>query len=96
MRQVGLTRENLHDPNSDPELALKLVMAKINTDLNASEKNRRLYPDFWFDWQLMNQIFEDHSPVFASIDKNRGRFVQNKPPINVKKQLEKLMIAITH
>ena len=96
MRQVGLTRENLQDPNSDPELALKLVMAKINTDLNASEKNRRLYPDFWFDWQLMNQMFDDHASVFAAIDKNRGRFVQDKAPINVKKQLEKLMIAITH
>lgn len=96
MRQVGLTRENLLDPNSDRELALKLVMAKINADLNASEKNRRLYPDFWFDWQLMNQIMGEQTPVFAGIDKNRGRFVKNPPKINVKREIEKLMIAITH
>lgn len=95
-RELGITRQNILDANSDRELALKLILAKINADLNASEKNRSLYQDFWADWRIMRQIIRDQASVLAGIDKKRGRFLKDPSPTSVKHKLEKLVIAITH
>jgi len=96
IRQLGLTRENLLEPGSDQELTLKLIVAKINADLKANDKNRRLYQDFWLDWKLMSQMLGDPTAALTAIDKKRGRFVKNPPPVNVKREIEKLVITITH
>ena len=95
-RILGITRLNLIDETSDPELALKLIVARIYADLNANEKDRSLYPDFRSDWLAMRQLIQDQSAMLAAIDKSRGPFASNPPPISPKRALKKAVIAITH
>jgi len=95
-RLLGITRLNLLDESSDRELALKLILARINADLNAEDKNRSLYPDFQADWLTMRQIMREESPMLAGIDKARGPLVTNRPPSSPKRKLQKLVIAVTH
>ncbi len=95
-RILGITRQNLLDETSDRELALKLILARIYTDLNAKEKDRSHYYDFWADWLTMQQIMREEAPMLASIDKGRGKFAGNRQPAGPKKQLKKFMIAVTH
>lgn len=95
-RELGLTRLNILEANSDRELALKLMLAKIDAQLNASEKNRGSLPEFQSDWRLLRQLVRDNSPFLAGMDKSRGRFLKNPAPESVNRKLQKLVIAITH
>lgn len=95
-RRLGITRLNLMDETSDPELALKLMVARIYADLNASEKDRNLYSDFRSDWLAMRQLIQNQSAMLAAIDKTRGPFAPNLLPTSPTKALKKAMIAITH
>jgi hypothetical protein len=95
-RIVGITRLNLIDHNSDPELALKLTIARIYTDLNADEKNRNLYPEFWADWLTMRQLIREQALTLGGIDKARGPFAMDGHPSYLKQKLVKLAIDVTH
>lgn len=95
-RELGLTRQNILEPNSDRELALKLMLAKIDAQLKASEKNRSSLPEFQADWRLLRQLARDKSPFLAPMAKSRGRFLKNPAPESVNRKLQKLVIAITH
>lgn len=94
-RLLGITRGNLLAPGSDRELALKLILARLNADLNADEKNRGHYRELLDDWLIMRRLTADPS-LLAGVDKARGRFVTTRPPESGKRKLEKLVIAITH
>lgn len=48
---LGLTRENLLQ--HDPQLARQLLLAKLNVELQAKEKNRDLLPTFQANQQLL-------------------------------------------
>ncbi len=95
-RVVGATRENILSDTSDPELALKLIMARINADLNASEKNRSLYPDFRRDWKVMEHLLTEHSQVLNGIDTKRGRFLQGPSRTSLPKKAAKVMLKVIH
>ena len=95
-RILGITRLNLLDGNSDPELALKLTVARIYADLKADDKNRSFYPEFWADWLTMRQLIREQSAMLASINKARGPFAPNPPPTSAKEKVKKLVIAVTH
>ena len=95
-RILGITRLNLMEETSDPELALKLTIARIYADLNADEKNRSLYPEFWADWLTMRQLIREQSAMLAGINKARGPFVTNPQPSNPKQKLVKLVIEVMH
>jgi hypothetical protein len=94
-RILGITRLNLMDGSSDPELALKLVVARIYTDLNAKEKDRSHYFDFQHDWTTMRQLIQEQSSMLKSIDKGRGKFAPNPPPTSSKQRIKKAVIAVT-
>ena len=95
-RELGLTRQNILEPNSDRELALKLMLAKIDAELKASEKNRGSLPEFQADWRLLRQLVRDKSLFLAPMAKSRGRFLKNPAPESVNRKLQKLVIAVTH
>ncbi|MEQ1922741.1 MAG: hypothetical protein ABL952_09550 [Pyrinomonadaceae bacterium] len=95
-RILGITRLNLSDETSDPELALKLTVARIYADLHTDEKNRSHYPEFWADWLTMRQLIRDQSTMLAAIDKSRGPFATNGHPSSLKQKLVKLAIDVTH
>lgn len=95
-REVGITRQNILGANSDKEIALKLMLAKINANLNASEKNHSSLQDLRADWRVMRQLLTDSSTLLASIDKRRGRFLKDPPTESTKRKLEKLVVLVTH
>ncbi len=95
-RILGITRYNLLAPGSDKELALKLTLARLNADLNADEKNRCSLQDLMSDWRVVRQLTTGESPIFANIDRTRGRFVTSPPKESAKSKIKKLVIAITH
>lgn len=95
-RELGISYKNILNANSDKELALKLMLAKINAELNAPEKDRSSMPEFRANWKLMRHLLNDGSLFLAGVNKNRGRFLKEQPPPNVMRKLEKLVISITH
>lgn len=95
-RVVGVTRNNILSGTSDPELALKLLMAKIDADLNAKDKNKSLYPDFRRDWQEMEHLILEHANAFAGIDKARGRFLTGPSRTSLPKKASKVMLKVIH
>jgi hypothetical protein len=54
--QAGLTRENILEPDSDPALAARLMLAKVNATLKASLKNRESLSEFQQDWTIMQEL----------------------------------------
>jgi hypothetical protein len=53
VRRVGLSADNILDPGSDHELAMKLLLARTSALLSANSKHRELWPDFQNDWALL-------------------------------------------
>jgi hypothetical protein len=96
-RVLGITRHNILNADSDRELALKLMLAKINAELNASEKNRSSLDDFNESWRLMRQLSTpDPWSSLPGIEKSRGRFLKTPPKTTTKRKFELFVRAITH
>jgi hypothetical protein len=95
-RELGLTKDNLLAPFSDRELALKLMIAKIDNELGMAEKNRSTAPEFQETWGLLQALLKEESAIFAAISKDRGRFSQTPVQVPAKKKLEKVLVKITH
>jgi hypothetical protein len=95
-RILGITRENLLSPESDRELALKLILAKLYANFRSGKKDRGDYKDVFADWMQMRELTLPSSTAFAGIDKTRGRFVTTRPVDSTGRKLQKLVIAITH
>ncbi len=53
LRRVGVAASNINAPDSDPELAYRIMLARVDEMLRRSSKNRELLPYFERDWQLM-------------------------------------------
>ena len=58
LRRVGLSASNLFSPGSDPQLALRLVLARTDSVITAKSKHRELWPEFQSDWALLQQAEE--------------------------------------
>jgi hypothetical protein len=95
-RELGLTRDNIMAPFSDRELALKLMIAKVASELGMEEKDRSTAPEFQETWDLLQELLKDESAIYAGIDKARGRFLQTPVQVPMKKKFEKLLVKITH
>jgi hypothetical protein len=96
-RILGISRHNIVGPGSDRELALKLMLAKISAELDASAKNRGSFEEFAANWVLMRRLQAGEPPFALPIAaRNRGRFLAVPPPTSLKRKLEKLVVAITH
>lgn len=95
-RLLGLTRSNILDPLSDRELSVKMILAKINAELLSPAKDRSTIPEFRANWNLMRELLSDQSAYLPGIRKDRGRFLEKHPPKSVKRELQKLLITVTH
>ena len=95
-RELGLTRYNILAPFSDRELALKLMIAKIDSELAMKEKDRSTAPEFQETWAVLQELIKDEATIVAGISKGRGRFLQTPLQVPIKKKLEKVLVTITH
>lgn len=60
--RVGLGDNNIVSPQSDSQLALKLLLARTETLLSARSNHRELSPQFQSDWELLQRA-EDAMPT---------------------------------
>ena len=98
-RALGLTRNNILSEFSDRELAYKLMLVKIYSNLNALEKDRSSLVEFRADWNLMRELsfaFKQLSASSRKIERHRPRFLENPPPVSLKRMAMKSFISITH
>ncbi len=96
-RTLGITRANIMSPESDRELAYKLVIAKVYADIHAKAKDRSSLGEFRENWRLLGELATELSshPERLAIDKDRGRFLQEQPKRNMKRSVQKAFIAVT-
>lgn len=52
-RRVGVSASNINSPDSDPELAYLIVLARVYEMMQRSAKDRELLPYFQRDWELL-------------------------------------------
>lgn len=95
-RELGLTRQNILASYSDRELALKLMIAKIDAELRIAPKNRSTAPEFDQDWRLLETLMKDETLILAGVQKGRGKFLQNPVPLDLKGKMQKALVLITH
>jgi len=98
-RILGLTRDNITGANSDPQLAYKLMLAKIDVELKANEKNRESLESFKSNWALLTRLSEKLAaspPALKSSLNGRTRFLQVPVRTSFKQRLKKLVVHITH
>jgi hypothetical protein len=98
-RTLGITRGNIMSENSDRELALKLMLAKINADLNARERDRHTLEEFRADWELMRQLLASYPmPSGDSLraQRNGRRFLEVSSRRSIRNRLRNAVITITH
>ncbi len=96
-RTFGITRQNILAAGSDRELAYKLMIAKIYSELNAKSKNRESLQDFLTHWDLMDrlQLDTDVSAELLAYRQNRGRFVETPPSESNSRKMMKAVLKIT-
>ena len=96
-RQLGITRHNILAADSDRELAYKLMVAKIYSELNAESKNRESLQDFLTHWDLMDRLKIDEvvSGEMLAYRRNRGRFVEKPPADSGSRKMLKVFLKIT-
>lgn len=95
---LGLTRDNITGKNSDPRLAYKLMLAKINAELNAKEKNRDSLDTFKADWALLTRLaanFAASPEALESSRKGRTRFLRVPVRTSFKQRVKKLFVRVT-
>lgn len=95
---VGITRSNINASASSRRLAYKIMLAKVNSVLQAPSRNRPSRPEFEQDWQLLQELSKD-VPAYAFAGQDRGsvpRFRQTPEVVSNKKKAQKLLMTITH
>lgn len=97
--QLGLTRNNILSQESDLTLAYKLMLAKINYELKAREKNRESMADFESDWALLTELAARVPNQFAvtkPAQHTRPRFLEHPEKKTFGQKLKKAFVIITH
>jgi hypothetical protein len=54
--RAGLTRETLMQPDSDPMVAERLMLARVDATLKAAPKDRESLGEFREDWQILQEL----------------------------------------
>lgn len=73
---VGLGAANILSPHSDRELALKILLARLDALLSSKPKNRETWPQLVADWELLGTArlsYEDERRAAKSVGSNQGR-----------------------
>lgn len=66
VRRVGLSAENIFDPDSDHVLAMQVLLARTSALLSVNAKHRELLPDFQDDWALLQTAEEANAAPQSS------------------------------
>ncbi len=93
---LGLTRDNILSNQSNPQLAYKLLLAKVNASLNAKEKNREALETFAADWALLMQLSERSAATFQPPLSRPQRFLVTPEKTTFRQKVKKLFVLITH
>jgi hypothetical protein len=101
-RNVGITETNLLNPDSDLNLAYKLMLAKVNYALTAPERNRLTVPAFEEEWSLLQTIAANRKIALAPDERQADRAAEPTPfrtheqVVTGKKRAQKLLMEVTH
>jgi len=57
--RIGLTRNTVLEPGSDPLNAERLMLARVNAALKAAPKNRETLEEFQEDWGILQALSEE-------------------------------------
>lgn len=93
---LGLTRANILGSQSNPQLAYKLLLAKVNASLKAREKNRESLEVFEADWNLLNQLAARSAETFQPLTARPKRFLTAPEKTTFGLRFKKAFVLITH
>lgn len=93
---LGLTRDNILGRQSNPQLAYKLLLAKVNASLNAKEKNRDSLDVFEADWNLLNQLSARSAKTFRPMSARPKRFLVTPEKTTFGQKFKKAFVLISH
>jgi hypothetical protein len=95
---VGLTKSNILSSASNKRLAYKILLGKVNYELNAPGRNRSSMPEFQQWWAMMKQLSNPalRDELVAQNRANAPRFRQHEEVVSNSKRAQKLLMQITH
>lgn len=93
---LGLTRDNILSSQSNPQLAYKLLLAKVNATLKAKEKNRESLKTFAADWDLLGQLSARSAATFQPLTSRPLRFRVTPDKTTFGQKFKKVFVLITH
>ncbi len=93
---LGITRNNILNPESDTRLAYKLMLAKLNYELGAPKRNRENFEMLSTNWQMMLEL-ERRADLLPPLENPTGqRFLTKPVEVSGSKKLIKLFEKISH
>jgi hypothetical protein len=96
-RHLGITREKFLNSDSDPTLAYKIMLSKVNYVLSAPGRNRLTMPEFQNEWALLHEVAaKRQSAGNLPTNARRACFQQEQEIVTGKKRAQKFLVAITH
>lgn len=97
---LGLTRNNIRCDYSNPQLAYKLMLAKVNAELKKRSKDREMLADFESDWELLEDLAASNKAAFATAGSSppapRIRFRVFEEKKTFKQKARDTFVKITH
>lgn len=93
---LGLTRDNILSSQSNPQLAYKLLLAKVHATLDAKEKNRETMATFEADWELLMQLARRSDATIQPTMSRPQRFLVTPEKTTFGQKVKKLFVLITH
>ncbi len=93
---VGLTRDNILRSPSNPQLAYKLLLAKISANLKTAEKNRESLEAFELDWDLLQQLSARSAETRQPLSGRPKRFLTAPEKTTLRQKIRKIFVFLTH
>lgn len=72
VRTIGLSADNVLDPNSDSQMAFQLMLARVGRILGSPKHSRENMLDLKQDWGLLNQARANHPVSLATASANNS------------------------
>lgn len=91
---LGLTRENIL--RSNPQLAYKLMLAKVNATLKSKMKDRESFETFEEDWELLMQLSTRSAETFQPTAARPKRFLVTPEKTTFGQKFKKIFVILTH
>jgi hypothetical protein len=98
-RRLGLTRANILSAGSDPQLAYKLMLVRVNAELYGPAKNREAFEAFEADWALLQELAQRCAALpapNATRTTAQPRFLEHPEKTTFKQKMKKFLVRITH